>query len=268
MHLKFINKEINKNLEKDNKNEENKNKLLLLLKGFDYNYAYQENTKRLTNAYIKRHIEIGQHIAKMDLGVVYSIINKYILNNTMLMQTRIALINIIFETSNMSYVPTETELEVTKIQNTLITYNPDLIFRNENEDYRMIGLCKQEKVSYRSKAQIRWCESYMKEINLQIDMEKIFEKNIKDVNKKTKQAIYNWLDSKFPSVVFDDEFSFFPVQKIVNEYKDTFLLFTDDEKEAISIYESYTDFYDPRWVSYMYNKHKKEEWQQILPYMN
>ena len=113
-----------------------------------------------------------------------------------------------------------------------------------------------------------WCESYMKDLNLQIDMEKTLEKNIKDVNKKTKQVIYNWLDSKFCSVIFDDEFSFFPVQKIIKEYKDTFLLFTDDEKEAISVYDSYTDFYDPRWVSYIYNKHKKEEWQQILPYMN
>ena len=95
MHLKFNNKEINKNLEKDNKNEEDKNKLLLLLKGFDYNYSRQENTRRLSNAYLKRHIEIGQHIAKMDPGFVYSILNKYILNDVLLMQTRIALINII-----------------------------------------------------------------------------------------------------------------------------------------------------------------------------
>jgi 5-keto 4-deoxyuronate isomerase len=166
MHVKFNNKDNNK---KDMKNEEDKATLLWLLKGFDYNYIHQENTKRLTNAYLKRHIEIGQHIAKMDPVVVYSSINKYILNDRMLMQTRIALINIIFETSNMSYIPTEVELEVIKIQNTVITYNPDLIFRNENEDYRMIGLCKQEKSTYRSKAQLRWCESYMKDLNIQID---------------------------------------------------------------------------------------------------
>ena len=259
MHLKIENKDTN---------DCNKTKLLLLLKGFDYNYSHQENTRKLTNAYLKRHIEIGQHIAKMEPGDVYSILNKYILNDSMLMQTRITLINIIFETSNISYVPTKIELEVVKIQNTVITYNPNLIFRNENEDYRMIGLCKQERPTYRTKAQIRWCESHMKEMNIQVDIEKILEKNIKDANKNTKQLIYNWLEAKFPSVVFDDEFLFFPVQKILNEYKDTFLLFTDVEKEAISIYESYTEFYDPRWVSYIYNKHKKEEWRQILPYMN
>lgn len=256
------------NLKNENNNTNDKTKLLWLLKGFDYNYMYQENTKRMTNSYIKRHIEIGRHIEKMDPVYVYSIINKYILNDRMLMQTRIALTNIIFETSNISYIPTEIELEVVKIQNPIITYNPELIFRNENEDYRMFGLCKQEKVQYRTNAQIRWCESYMKELNLQIDIEKIFEKNIKDVNKKTKRIIYNWLESKFPSVVFDEEFLFFPVQKIIKEYKDTFLLFTDDEKESIYVYESYIDFYDPRWVSYIYNKYKKEEWQPILPYMN
>lgn len=253
---------------KDIINEEGKTKLLSLLKGFDYNYSRQQNTKRLTNAYLKRHVEIGQHIAKMDPSYVYSIVNKYILNDAMLMQTRIALINIIFETSNMLYISTEIELEVMRIQNTMITYNPDLIFRNESEDYRMNGLCKQERITYRKEVQIRWCESYMKNINVQIDLEKIAEKNIKNSNKKTKQVIFKWLESKFPSVVFDDEFLFFPVQKIVKEYKDTFLLFTDVEKEAISIYESYIDFYDPRWVSYIYNKHKKEEWKQILPYMN
>jgi hypothetical protein len=228
-----------------------------ICKQFDYQYMiYYDSKYKLKH--VVYHKQIGKMINQLKPEIAHQLILKYVCKPELLYQTKIAMIEKLFEYSNYNYTPSHFEKQFSQIQNLFIRYNPCLIYVSGSETYRIKGLLHQEPHLKES-----FVREFWKELEGQIEFEKKILEQLQNIVESDRnflyKELYKWCCSKYSdaSIELDPDFQWLPIEKSIIDIKKA-LSQLQKEEEIHLILNAYQEIYDLRLLVYVFNSYIKE----------